>query len=58
VANSSINVSGQFAVLPAGRRVTANFSGRGSDGNFLAVAEIWLENRIAIRYLVLSSFNR
>lgn len=38
------------------RRVTANFSGRGSDGNFLEVAEIWLENRLAIRYLVLSYF--
>jgi excisionase family DNA binding protein len=36
--------------------VTANFSGRGSAGNFLEVAEIWLENRIAIRYLVLSCF--
>lgn len=36
----------------------ANFSGRGLAGNFLEVAEIWLENKIAIRYLVLSSFNR
>jgi excisionase family DNA binding protein len=38
------------------RRVTENFSGRCSAGNFLEVAEIWLENRIAIRYLVLSYF--
>ncbi|ADJ26954.1 DNA binding domain protein, excisionase family [Dehalogenimonas lykanthroporepellens BL-DC-9] len=38
------------------RRVTANFSGRGSAGNFLEVAEIWLESRSAIRYLVLSCF--
>jgi excisionase family DNA binding protein len=29
-----------------------------SAGNSLEVVEIWLENRIAIRYLVLSSFNR
>ena len=36
------------------RRVTANFSGLGSDGNFLEVVEIWLESRLAIRYLVLS----
>jgi hypothetical protein len=34
------------------RRVTVNFSGRGSAGNFLEVAEIWLENRIAICYLL------
>jgi excisionase family DNA binding protein len=34
----------------------ANFSGRGSAVNFLEVAEIWLESRLAIRYLVLSYF--
>lgn len=38
------------------RRVTENFSGWGSAGNFLEVAEIWLESRLAIRYLVLSCF--
>jgi excisionase family DNA binding protein len=36
--------------------VTANFSGRSPAGNFLEVAEIWLESRSAIRYLVLSYF--
>ena len=38
------------------RRVAANFSGRGSAGNFPEVDEIWLESRLAIRYLVLSYF--
>src|SRR5690606_38474475 len=38
------------------RRVTVNFSGRSPAGNFLEVAEIWLESRSAIRYLVLSCF--
>lgn len=38
------------------RRVTANFSGRGSAWIFLEVGEIWLESRLAIRYLVLSYF--
>lgn len=33
-----------------------NFSGRSPAGNFLEVAEIWLESRSAIRYLVLSCF--
>jgi len=33
--------------------VTENFSGRGSDGIFLEVAEIWLENPPAIRYFLL-----
>jgi excisionase family DNA binding protein len=36
--------------------VTVNFSGRSPAGNFLEVAEIWLESRSAIRYLVLSCF--
>jgi excisionase family DNA binding protein len=35
--------------------VTMNFSGRGS-GNFLKVAEIWLESPAVIRYLMLSYF--
>jgi len=38
------------------RRVTENFSGWGSAGSFLEVGEIWLESRLAIRYLLLSSF--
>jgi excisionase family DNA binding protein len=36
--------------------VTVDFSGRSPAGNFLEVAEIWLESRSAIRYLVLSCF--
>jgi excisionase family DNA binding protein len=36
--------------------VTANSGGRSPAGNFLEVAEIWLESRSAIRYLVLSCF--
>ncbi|MBV1763902.1 MAG: hypothetical protein KUA34_02605, partial [Pseudodesulfovibrio sp.] len=35
------------------RRVTVNFSGRGSAGNFLEVSEIWLENMPVIRYFML-----
>lgn len=38
------------------RRVTANFSGRGSAGNFPEVDEIWLESPAVIRYLMLSYF--
>lgn len=35
------------------RRVTVDFSGRDSAGNFLEVSEIWLENMPVIRYFML-----
>lgn len=33
--------------------MTANFSGQDSAGKFLEVAEIWLENKPAVRYFLL-----